>query len=505
MNKSKILFLILSLLYTFSLHSQTGWFPLQSYTTVNLPTIKFFDENTGYCAGLNGVILKSTNGGTNWFSISTGSTTSYLQLCFLNVNTGWITGYNGVMIKTTNAGQNWISQYTGTNVILCGVKFIDVYTGWAVGYNGTIIKTTNGGTNWSFQISNTSYNLTAAFILNNNEGYVGGDHGRIFRTTNGGTNWVSLFTGIENNTHRMYFVSLNTGWVPGTNGLIMRTTNAGSSWTFLNSGTTSWIITVLFLNAQSGFAMGANGTILHTTNAGDNWSSQISGTNYNLVELSLINSNTGWIAGDNGVLLKTTNGGLTLPPAPTLLYPQNQSTNITLTPAMTWGTVNGALNYKIQISTISNFNIITDSTTIINNQYPVPNGKLQNGITYFWRVCANTNLGTTAWSDVWYFSTKAVGIQQISTATPSDYKLYSNYPNPFNPATKIKFDQPVKSHTSLIVYDALGRVVQTLVNTELKEGTYEYTWDASKYNSGVYFVRIISDKFAETKKMMLVK
>jgi hypothetical protein len=58
---------------------------------------------------------------------------------------------------------------------------------------------------------------------------------------------------------------------------------------------------------------------------------------------------------------------------------------------------------------------------------------------------------------------------------------------------------------SLVIYDLVGREVATLVNDELKPGTYETGWDGSNYSSGVYFYKIISGDFIETKKMVLMK
>lgn len=106
-----------------------------------------------------------------------------------------------------------------------------------------------------------------------------------------------------------------------------------------------------------------------------------------------------------------------------------------------------------------------------------------------------------------------VGAHQISSVVPEKFSLSQNYPNPFNPQTKIKFDVPKASFTKLIVYDLLGREVTTLVNEELKPGTYEADWDASTFSSGVYFYKIIAGDpstgsgqvYTETKKMVLMK
>lgn len=103
-----------------------------------------------------------------------------------------------------------------------------------------------------------------------------------------------------------------------------------------------------------------------------------------------------------------------------------------------------------------------------------------------------------------------VGILQINGTLPVEYSLSQNYPNPFNPQTKIKFDIPanVKGQTTkvkLVIYDLLGREVAKLVNEELKPGTYEADWDGSNFSSGVYFYKIITEGFVETKKMILMK
>jgi len=94
--------------------------------------------------------------------------------------------------------------------------------------------------------------------------------------------------------------------------------------------------------------------------------------------------------------------------------------------------------------------------------------------------------------------------------TPSSFLLEQNYPNPFNPATTIKLEIPVGTSrqvgtVSLRVYDALGREVATLVNEEMKPGSYEVKWDATGLSSGVYFYRLKTGGFVETKKMILLR
>ena len=88
---------------------------------------------------------------------------------------------------------------------------------------------------------------------------------------------------------------------------------------------------------------------------------------------------------------------------------------------------------------------------------------------------------------------------------PETFALSQNYPNPFNPTTEINFDIPTRSHTTLRVYNILGQEVETLVDEEMPAGRYVAEWDASNYSSGVYFYKISSDDFIDTKKMVLIK
>ena len=97
------------------------------------------------------------------------------------------------------------------------------------------------------------------------------------------------------------------------------------------------------------------------------------------------------------------------------------------------------------------------------------------------------------------------GIFSMANAIPQSYGLHQNYPNPFNPSTKIKFELPKLSNAKLVIYDVLGREVATLVNEQLKPGSYEVEWDGSNYASCIYFYQLVIEGFVETKRMILIK
>jgi len=98
-----------------------------------------------------------------------------------------------------------------------------------------------------------------------------------------------------------------------------------------------------------------------------------------------------------------------------------------------------------------------------------------------------------------------VGVKRISNEAPVEFFLYQNFPNPFNPSTKIKFSIPNPSFTKLTIHDILGREVTVLVNEQLKRGTYEVNWDASNIASGVYIYKLETESFSQTGKMVLIK
>jgi hypothetical protein len=103
-----------------------------------------------------------------------------------------------------------------------------------------------------------------------------------------------------------------------------------------------------------------------------------------------------------------------------------------------------------------------------------------------------------------------MGIKYKEIKPPEKFHLSQNYPNPFNPITKIvlNISRPIGAKgtpTQLIIYDLLGRQITVLLNEYLKPGIYEVEWDGSNYASGVYFYKLITADFSETRKMVLVK
>jgi hypothetical protein len=150
-------------------------------------------------------------------------------------------------------------------------------------------------------------------------------------------------------------------------------------------------------------------------------------------------------------------------------------------------------------------NRIFDGTNIIafNRILPLNNGDITfvGSCNYYnpnvenaFVVRADSNLYATP-----------INILNNYNEAPNTYRLYQNFPNPFNPLTNIRFDIRKKAFVKLTIYDILGREVAVLVNQGLKLGTYEVEFDGTNFASGVYFYKLVSGEYSETKKMVLVK
>ncbi len=108
------------------------------------------------------------------------------------------------------------------------------------------------------------------------------------------------------------------------------------------------------------------------------------------------------------------------------------------------------------------------------------------------------------------FESVAFSLTGDNAELPTEFALAQNYPNPFNPTTTISFSLPTPGAVSLEVFNVLGQKVTTLVDGDMAAGIHSIEWDGKNsagvgVSSGVYFYRIATDNFVDTKKMMMLK
>lgn len=484
-----------------------------------------------------GGILFSTNGFASYNLIYTNTPDRVNALDFINSTTGYAGGgvSGGFISKTTNSGANWYVQRNGVSNVYA-MHMLNATTGYAAGLHGTIHKTTTGGD----VVPNAPTNLTAAMVSSTqiniswqrNSSYEIGFSIERSPDSNTWNNIATIGTGSTSYS--------NTGLNPSTK-YYYRVAAIGGLGNSAYTNTASALTvpaqpvlsapannsTNIVLNPTLAWSEGSVSSLYRVQLSADSMfasniinDSTITAAAYNIT--GGLNLNTkyfwrvqaknagGWSAYSTRFSFTT---GLA---SPTLVSPADNSTNVSLTTSLLWNTVAGATLYKMQLSADSNFvSFIVNDTALSNPFYQIQSGALAMGTVYYWRTAAYNSGGWSPYSDKWRFTTTGVtGLQSYSTGIPDKFALHNNYPNPFNPVTKIRFDIPASGsvqsmETKITVFDLLGREVKTLVNQNLKPGQYEVDFNAGDIASGIYYYRISANapgvSYSDVKKMAVIK
>lgn len=390
-----------------------------------------------------------------WQNNNPGFGIDYYSLTIPDSNEIWAAGSDKI-IHSSDGGNSWEIQFQSGND-LYSIKFINNEFGWAVGnyiYFGRAYRTTNGGENWE-QLNIPGYHLRAVEFLDYSNGWVAG-FDEIQKTTNGGLDWTTVPSGTGKYLFDISFINNLEGWAvggsPGSTdgGVIIKTVDGGNNWTINKDSIDSRLEGIFFSDQNYGWVVGGgNGPkILKTTDGGITWVEKTSPVYADFNSVEFVNSNIGWVVGSDGKIIHTVDGGET--------WEVQES---------------GLLGYLLEIDMVDS---------------------LKGYICGFGDNILITYNG---------------GITDVEKYEHSvnEYKLFENYPNPFNPTTKIKYSVPQSEIVIIKVYDVLGKEIKTLVNGYKQSGTNEIDFDASELASGIYFYRMISGNYLETKKMLLLR
>ena len=193
----------------------------------NLMGIQMISETTGFIAGSENTILKTTDGGETWIGSSerarVGETRNNLEgIWFVSPTTGWVIGSFGTLMHTTDGGETWEKRDPGYDNNLFGILFVDENTGWICGQEGLILHTSDGGTTWNKQETDSDYDLHDIIFVDAMVGWAVGGYNSIFHTTDGGKTWskanASIF-GIDN-LKGVHATDQNNCWTINDGGVI---------------------------------------------------------------------------------------------------------------------------------------------------------------------------------------------------------------------------------------------------------------------------------------------
>ncbi len=295
----------------------------------SLNSVSFLDSLNGFACGVNGIVIKTTNGGTNWTSVNSGIGSFNLNsVSFKDMNNGIVVGENGRVYLTTNGGIIWFLQSSLTNRNLLQVKYFNKGV-VIVGEYGVIIKKDSIN---SFYYVNSKTNsdirgISGTYELN----HVCGGGGFIRNNKNGSSGYLNFEINpmMANLVDIVYADSLTGYAVSSLNDAVIKTTNGGASWN-LPAGTTVSISWVSKLTASSGignnlcqhpfdrnamYVMYGN-TVYVSRNRGETWSSIATtslGTRAHSFYVSPLDTNV-WVAAVESSpdkVIKSTNYGLT--------------------------------------------------------------------------------------------------------------------------------------------------------------------------------------------------
>jgi len=469
-----------------------------------LLSMDFQNSNHGLVSGSYGAgIIYTMDGGNAWTSANIpDSTRAVVSVQMLNSLTGYATGaYDLFKGKDDQNRINTVvksiinsNHYLKRREIKLGKSIVEE------SYRALFLKTTDGGVNWFTygQVLDSILYFRNSTFLDENIGYAitsgsFGFFGKILKTTDGGLNWSQQNTSDPNlYLNDIDFINENIGIVTGLKsipnndhpyaGIIFRTIDGGNNWEFTIYPEIFSFSDISFSTTDKVYALAysqnSESIIYKSIDGGVSWDS--------VLIISLITSQI-FLEGIDFV--------------------RNSDVGITYGDVKETDTL-GFRHYKPFILSTSDGGENWSEPTkfdFLEGSFLFGSKMIDENI---WYLCGGNPalILKTANGGVSFVEEEEID------ETPTTYHLSNNFPNPFNPSTKIKYSIPQSSNVVIKVFDILGNEITVLVNEERPLGSYEVDFDATGLSSGVYFYRLQvypanggAGSFVETKKMVLLR
>jgi photosystem II stability/assembly factor-like uncharacterized protein len=332
----------------------------------------------------------------------------------------------------------------------------------AVGKSGQILVSFDQGISFSGVGSETGDNLNDVKLFADGCLVTVGNNGTILTTEDKGVTWKQKKSNVTVNLNKIA-VAGNTIFVVGDKGTLLISKDGGNSWERIKTRMSIKFSAIIMIDKLTGTIVGENNTIMHTFDGGYTWLMLHYAIGENLNDIYALSTDIFIAIGNKGLILRSSDSGNDWYQVST--YVTSDLLSVTYSGAFT-GVVSGK-----------------DNTLLCT---------FDGGKT--WKNISKPGL-----------SAHMNSIKNENVTSPNSFSLSQNFPNPFNPTTKISFQLPADSKVSLKVFDITGKEVATLVNDFRPAGSNTVEFNAGNFASGVYLYKIEAGSFIQTKKMILTK
>lgn len=264
----------------------------------------YSSKSNGFIAGVDGLLLKTTDGGNSWNRIEITESRNFNDIFISKSGLGFAVGDSSMIISTNDNFNTFQTIEVDGLYNFTSVYFIDDAIGFIIGSKGILLVTENGGRRWEKKPLNTSDILFDISFANIEVGFIVGWNGIVFKTEDKGKNWESLPQFTKKYLKSVDFINEDVGIVVGGGGAIFRTNNAGKSWAQSISNVGGALNQVKFINEDNVLIAGSKGMVLYSETKGKSWESLSTGTHANFNGLSFGPYQNITVVGVNGTIVK---------------------------------------------------------------------------------------------------------------------------------------------------------------------------------------------------------
>ncbi len=436
----------------------------------------------------------------------------------LRIEWSWAGGEvdrTAIPISLSPTAPAWVSQMSPVPVTFFSVSAPTGQAAWAAGSNPgggpAVVRTTDGGSTWRNATGDLQGEaLYCVFALDQDRAWVGTGSGRIFRTTDGGSTWTNVpYPPPESSfMNGVWFVDPAFGYALGdppagaSKYVLLRTTDGGQTWDHMpdepvgDPGEGGLNNSFWWTDAMHGWFGTSVDKVWRTWDGGATWQSSPCGAAASL-GVAFSDNQSGLAVHTDGTVSRTTDGGLTWSNAP--ISPTRLSAvAVVRSSPLAWVSSDAAPFFSAD----------DGASWRAEVTYPI-----RGSIYHLSFADSTTGWAVTSAGEILrHVNTVVSGAGEEDAGVPKHCVLEQNFPNPFNPATTIRYAIAGTAiqgrrgdEVRLAVYDVLGREVAILASGKAAAGTYEVKFSAGNLASGVYLCRLTAGNFVQTRKMIVVR